>query len=554
MKIIKFILLMFFSISTFCFAESLKNYVNTCQQELGFTNIPNMKCSDGVLFAPPDNQANDPQSSDLTNDYLGYKRLGENLDLTFACRWLAANGAATAFSIELMIHNRQSGKTCFFQADDNASDGSKTTVSSNIVSPTVAANAASGTTEAKYWKSPALVDSQLRCVNCHTVGPYIASARIAPYLTQYGLLNNGHDNFATRYHAVGSTFNQWDSIASGNNVIPNCSKACHSIGSNSTATSETAFGRVLIPSLTATIADIATAGVMPPNANKQTLNEYRWVNMDTPTNDDGEYETLVGLEQQYPNLYCSSPSVLEAHVVGSGTAATGKDASFRHDYLSVFPDKLRYIDMRNGVKCYNSDQPLLADGSHRVCRDYEIAFQCSDLQWTSYYNKDRPDDGGKGDFEYASRIPNLCQNTTPIAMKVRAKLSSGVKVATAVPNDRLSQLDNKNLICLNSQQGSGNSCSNYVVRFGCSSITPPASAVPLSNHQNANNIGSSRVTFVVTENISGWTTWNMNGRQIYVNGILVSPNQMPLPPKTMDGKYYFTFASGGSASAGWTFW
>ena len=67
-------------------------------------------------------------------------------------------------------------------------------------------------------------------------------------------------------------------------------------------------------------------------------------------------------------------------------------------------------------------------------------------------------------------------------------------------------------------------------------------------------MGTAKKTYVVTATMAGWQASNTSGRQIYVNGVPVTPGQWPLPPKTMDGKYYFTFTQGGVAYASWSFW
>ena len=48
-----------------------------------------------------------------------------------------------------------------------------------------------------------------------------------------------------------------------------------------------------------------------------------------------------------------------------------------------------------------------------------------------------------------------------------ALLVPAVLHAQPGPNDRLAQFDNQGLQCVNSSQGSGQSCQNYVVRFSC---------------------------------------------------------------------------------------
>src|SRR5690348_1092638 len=123
-------------------AETLAQYVTACKQQVGFTSLPNnLNCSsNGVQFATANNPF-DPESSLATNDYVGHSRISDTVDLVFACRWVGGSDSTpTAYSIELKVHNRQNGNTCFFEANDDNPPGvtpAKKQVSANIVSPTV---------------------------------------------------------------------------------------------------------------------------------------------------------------------------------------------------------------------------------------------------------------------------------------------------------------------------------------------------------------------------------------------------------------------------------
>lgn len=78
-------------------------------------------------------------------------------------------------------------------------------------------------------------------------------------------------------------------------------------------------------------------------------------------------------------------------------------------------------------------------------------------------------------------------------------------------------------------------------------------ATPLSRYQNSGFLGTGERWFVVTEEPNGWQATNVTGRQIRVNGVLVTPGQMPLPAK-VDGKRYFQFTAGSLNYASWSFW
>lgn len=80
------------------------------------------------------------------------------------------------------------------------------------------------------------------------------------------------------------------------------------------------------------------------------------------------------------------------------------------------------------------------------------------------------------------------------------------------------------------------------------------SATPLARNQSSGAFGTTRERwFVVSTNINGWQASEMAGRTIRVNGVLVTPGQMPLPP-AVNGSYYFQFSAGSFNWASWSFW
>lgn len=60
------------------------------------------------------------------------------------------------------------------------------------------------------------------------------------------------------------------------------------------------------------------------------------------------------------------------------------------------------------------------------------------------------------------------------------------------------------------------------------------------------------VCYEITNEIKGWTAWNIQGRTIEVNNVVLTQGA-PLPPK-INGKYYFGFSAGTYPWAGWTHW
>ncbi len=453
-------------------ADELSDYVRNCATELNFTPSevpPALNCNNGLVF---NTGFNTP-----INDVVGHARINSSVDLVFACRWLTNRKPAyspMAISVELLIHNRNTGGTCFFAAKDptNPPDTVDPQVSTSIVAPTDA-NASS------YWMSPTALEvkryfvlgvrsptTRLRCVGCHVAGPYVASNEIAPFLAQFGLLNDGHDTFARRYYAVNSpfigpngesAFMLWNNAIQGANSPNTCAFACHSIGTGSTAghildADGQFFSGDTSPKVISSLQEQiqALTPEMPPGNPAapwlldRSLN-YRWVNMNSPYNNPaGEFETLSDLSWQYPAFYCANPTRLEAHVVDS-------DEPIRTNEV---PDKLKTFNLQDGLVCLNQDQP-----SGR-CQDYQVRYMCNG-KFTAFQNNDTP--GGSGDWETRTGFKNLCANPTWIQTRY---MSGGSWVYVNGPADRLAEFDTNGLICNNSAQNNGQ-CSNYVVRFSC---------------------------------------------------------------------------------------
>jgi len=490
-------------------AESLQTYVQQCQSELGFNagDVPAVDCHKGIHF--------DGSGLTVINDFVGYQRITDMVDLAFACRWVNIDSDPTyddktAASIELIIHNRQNGSTCFFNAKDTNTDINhpRRAVSTAIVSPTNFGNTHPNAND--YWLQPSELDAKtlpsdgdpnathpnfkepIRCVGCHVSGPYIASPRIVLELAAYGLINNGHDTLGDmkstaprRYHAVGSNsydnpnggpsssaFKAWDSIIYKNNVVPvGCTNGCHNIGYNATVgtLSTITDSTSLIPSFI-NIDVPATSAEMPPTFD--TLDSlYRWVNMDTPTNgDSAEYETLLGLGIQYPNFYCSNPTNLEAHAVGLRSDSvfdddpSSNDLIFSVNEMSLIPNKLRSFNLRDGLVCMNSDQT-----GGNTCKDYQVSYYCNG----SWVNATNHSPTSSGDSEPRSSFTGCASPAAIQARYNKGTASTPNWVYFDGPNDRLAQFNNKGLICVNADQGAGQTCSNYVVKFSCPNDSAP---------------------------------------------------------------------------------
>jgi hypothetical protein len=469
-KLVRILAALLALISTRSFAEDLATYVGNCKTQLGLpqsAQFPTMNCLNGVLFALPDpNNGN----GDPTNDWVVHTRVNESVDMVAACRWLSPTpppppNVQRAISLEMQIHNRDNGATCFFQARNDQAipqgQNPNFTINPQIVPPT-AANAGS------YWLQPADIDQSgtggTRCAGCHVAGPYIASARIVDALGKFGLLNNGHDTYydttgtsSKRYHVVnagvpGSAFEHWETDLTQPFAVKNdCSAACHILGTNSTFSDVTAFIFTLIPSYQSDFQKVMAANLMAPDDD---FSPYHWINNDNPfkAGDPGDSEKFGVAKATYPRLLrdCQSPSKIEAHVVNSDLWFSTPNS---------FPNKLQYFNLRDGLKCNNADQ------GGGTCGDYTTAYLCPN-GWVS-----GPAHAvtSAGDDESRSRATGICANPTAI----RATLPSGHGATTEYgPNDRLAKFDPDGLECRNGDQGSGQSCSNYVVRYSSCSTVP----------------------------------------------------------------------------------
>ena len=94
--------------------SELQTYVNRCQSELQFqpSEVQPMNCNNGPTF---------DINAFRINDIVVRQRVNANVDMVAACRWgdNFAGGDNTKFlSIEMLIHNRATGGTCFFAARD----------------------------------------------------------------------------------------------------------------------------------------------------------------------------------------------------------------------------------------------------------------------------------------------------------------------------------------------------------------------------------------------------------------------------------------------------
>lgn len=420
--------------------ETVSQYMGSCRNLLGFqgVDIPDINCFSGEQFA------GSSPSEPNTDDWFGYHKVNDKVDLAFVCRWLGSTGRSpSAQSAEMLIHNRETGGTCFLSAKETG----VTSIGFMLKSPT-------GPEANAFWRAPAEVDSVVRCANCHVNGPYIATPRIAPFLAKYGLLNNGHVTFDNvndvnwnRYHAVGTTFgpshSNWDALIRTNQIRPSCAMNCHVRAVNPPSVRiDGTPGNILLPGINEILTMIGAAGAMPPSADDS---DYRWINLDA-TDLGGDTETFSASKKRYADLLgnCGAPGVLEARAIG-------RDETFS---TGVFPDIFTRYSIEDGLVCENSKQP---DG---LCNDYKLQYDCTDGSWSTL-DTDTP--AGAGEDESRARHGTVC-NGFGIRKVYAETVVNGVTVINYLPPNHLSTFTPQGLTCNHADQTNGQ-CSNYAVRF-----------------------------------------------------------------------------------------
>lgn len=429
--------------------ETFSEYLEACQTALDFEELPSGNCK-AVNFTEM------AEEGQRLFDTIGYMKITSDVDATVICRGVSRS---TISSIEMLVHNRSNGNTCFF---DN-----KIKLGLDFVSPTAPDADA-------FWHDPeGLVSGEVGpCATCHIAGPYIASYSAAPILAKYGLLNNLHDTFVDdsvsqpKYNIVGKTFESMNvevqeyiqNYAENNKYpSPSCASACHVIGSNEEYDVFSIFGGGQ-----GTVNNILSRGLMPPGR----ISDFNWMNNDVPEG-AGDFETFSRLKTYFPQMkQCEIPEYMEARVVGS-------DAIMRSNSI---PDDL-YRFNADGLICLNQGQGF------RGCEDYSVKFLCDDpgsstgpQVWTNWQNTPP---NILGDYEIR---PTSCLNPTAIRAKVTYWDWRGYNTIEFDGSpDELDQFDNMGLICRSDSQSGGRTCQNYTVRFVCPIETPNIRSVWTGN-------------------------------------------------------------------------
>jgi len=169
-----------------------------------------------------------------------------------------------------------------------------------------------------------------------------------------------------------------------------------------------------------------------------------WKDRDDPTG-KGDWEMLNDFTD---DDLCPNPVAAEARIIGLTILSTDETVSFS----------------LAGLSCVNANQQ---------CSDYEIRFCCEKTtslvvgdctgKWSSWKDRDNP--SGAGDWEMLNSFDDddLCAN--PVAAEARI-IGTTSLVTTEVVSFSLA-----GLICHNSYQLSGVSCSDYEIRFCCPEVT-----------------------------------------------------------------------------------
>jgi Mucin-2 protein WxxW repeating region len=429
-----------------------ETYIGTCKTELEFDNIPQFDCRDVNFILPGQPFPTDGLSPDFSqsNDFVAHNRINNSVDAVFACRWVDktlrdGKSYIGAVSGEMIVHNRFSGKTCFFQLkeEDPNRDGRNTghVVTTNPISPTDSRGH-------EFWENPSKIET---CTNCHIAGPYIASPSIVKALAKFGLINDGHDTFGVRYTAVGSLANKFNPLIKKHkqptsSFLNRCSEKCHAVGGNSEDFTVGDFGNaIILPSIHLVIDESILKAHMPPNDR---FSDYRWINRDSPA-DAGDYERLSAVETEFNEIYesCNTPEYMQAHEVDNTLMMQTND----------FVDVIDTFNLHDGLICLNVDQ------TSGRCNSYETRYRCNG-KWTSWQSNESP--SGTGDNENRSRYKFPASCTSPYAIQARYYVGNTAHIVNGPP-DRLYQFDKNALVCRNKDQPAGESCHNYTVRFIC---------------------------------------------------------------------------------------
>jgi hypothetical protein len=205
---------------SFGFAETLTEFTSRCETELQIpqNSITGFDCSTGGLLPTSafgnacDAQALLGGVGCAANSRLGLQTYSnENVKGVWVCRKYAGRNNPDDqqyYDIAMIVHNRQNGKTCFFQNQlDNVYDGP-------VVPSPKAANASS------VWSTPQ-VTASINCTTCHSNDAFIVTPHVAPAMRFRNMIRF---NPKGAYSVVGQDFAHFNSQISR---TEGCGGLCH---------------------------------------------------------------------------------------------------------------------------------------------------------------------------------------------------------------------------------------------------------------------------------------------------------------------------------------
>jgi len=203
-----------------CGAETLTEFTTRCENELQIpqNSITGFDCSTGrVLPTTEFGNACDAQAllggvGCAENSRLGVKSFtNSNVKAVWVCRKYVGSDSPSDqryHDIAMIVHNRQNGKTCFYQNNlDATSDGPV------IPGPKDA-------TALNVWRTPQATAS-INCTTCHVNDAYIVTPHVARAMRFHSMIRF---NPKGSYSVVGLDFGNFNSQISR---TEGCGGACH---------------------------------------------------------------------------------------------------------------------------------------------------------------------------------------------------------------------------------------------------------------------------------------------------------------------------------------
>jgi hypothetical protein len=207
-------------LSSYCGAETLTEFTTRCENELQIpqNSITGFDCSTGTVLPTTefgnvcDAQALLGGVGCIANSRLGIKTFtNAEVKAVWVCRKYVTHDSSADqryHDIAMIVHNRQNGKTCFFQNNlDSASDGPI------VPSPKDA-------TALNVWGTPQAT-AGIDCTRCHSNDAYIVSPHVARAMSANRMIRF---NPKGAYSVVGLDFGHFNSLISRTD---GCAGICH---------------------------------------------------------------------------------------------------------------------------------------------------------------------------------------------------------------------------------------------------------------------------------------------------------------------------------------